>query len=455
MIDLNHPRNPVIGPRAGFFLGVFVLFVLLAALGWGLAGQAAAQTFTTIHSFTGGDGATPMQRLILSNQTLYGKTEMGGITDNGTVFAVGIDGSGFRDLHTFNLSDGGWPRGGLILSSNTLYGTTSVGGNWAWGTVFKLSTDGTSFTNLYNFDGTNGAVPVGPLAFSGDTIYGTTWAEDTDGLGWGKVYAISREGINFTNLYSFTDFERGSAIGVILSSNTLYGTRTGDIGGSTGGSIFRLNVDGSGFSTVYQFGGYNDLLDTVILSGDTLYGVVSGTVFKVNTDGTSFASLYATSASGVMLSGDVLYGTSTYGGPLGNGFVFKLKTDGTGFTTLHSFTALQTNSFGAIYNSDGANPYSGLILSDNTLYGTCESGGNGGHGTIFSISLSPQLTISPAGASLVLSWPTNFTGFTLQSTTNLVSPVWTNNLPAPVVVNAQFAVTHVISGTQQFFRLSQ
>jgi hypothetical protein len=66
-----------------------------------------------------------------------------------------------------------------------------------------------------------------------------------------------------------------------------------------------------------------------------------------------------------------------------------------------------------------------------------------------------SLTITPFGTSIVLTWPTNYTGSTLQSTTNLASPVWTSNSPQPVVVNGQYAVTNPISGTQQFFRLSQ
>jgi hypothetical protein len=35
------------------------------------------------------------------------------------------------------------------------------------------------------------------------------------------------------------------------------------------------------------------------------------------------------------------------------------------------------------------------------------------------------------------------------------SPVWTTNLPAPVVVNGQNTLTDPISGTLRFFRLSQ
>ena len=110
-------------------------------------------------------------------------------------------------------------------------------------------------------------------------------------------------------------------------------------------------------------------------------------------------------------------------------------------------------------NSDGANSQAGLILSGNTLYGTAFQGGSR-YGTVFSISFTPQLTITPSAASLILTWPTNYagfdyTGFTLQSTTNLGSPVWTTNSPAPVVVNGLNTVTNSVSGTQQFFRLSQ
>jgi hypothetical protein len=74
---------------------------------------------------------------------------------------------------------------------------------------------------------------------------------------------------------------------------------------------------------------------------------------------------------------------------------------------------------------------------------------------VFSLSLGstvsapPQLTIIPSGASVILTWPTSATGFTLQSATNLNLPVvWST-------VSGQFAVTNPISGAQKFYRLSQ
>jgi len=147
---------------------------------------------------------------------------------------------------------------------------------------------------------------------------------------------------------------------------------------------------------------------------------------------------------------DILYGTANGGGSSGNGTVFKLNTDGTAFTTLHSFSG----------SNDGAIPEAGLILWDQTLFGTAAYGGSARWGTVLSLSFLPQLTINPLRKNLILTWPTNYagfdySGFTLQSTTNLSFPVWTHQSPSPCFVNGQYTVTNPISGTQQFYRLSQ
>jgi len=67
-----------------------------------------------------------------------------------------------------------------------------------------------------------------------------------------------------------------------------------------------------------------------------------------------------------------------------------------------------------------------------------------------------QLTITASGAHLVLTWPTNAVGFTLQSTTKLDSTAaWSTNSPAPIVIAGQNTVTNPITGAQQFYRLVQ
>ena len=95
------------------------------------------------------------------------------------------------------------------------------------------------------------------------------------------------------------------------------------------------------------------------------------------------------------------------------------------------------------------------MLSGNALFGTAVTGGGSGDGTVFSLYISPQLRIVSSQAGVILTWPTNVTGFTLQSTTNLVSnPLWTTVSPGPVVLNGQNTITNSISGAQQFYRLA-
>jgi uncharacterized repeat protein (TIGR03803 family) len=426
---------------------LFLLPALLAVLNLLPAGCVTAQTFTTVHSFTAAynpnftnsDGAFPYAGLIAdsSGNTLYGAAANAGISGNGTVFAVNTDGSGFTNLHSFTAvpspyltnSDGAVPLARLILSGNTLYGTAYVGGSSDAGTVFKLNTDGTAFTNLHSFSNySDGVNPRGELILTNATLYGTAAG---GGLGEGTVFAVSTDGMGFTNLHNFTYSDGASPVGqLVLSGNTLCGTA--NVGGSSGnGTVFAVNRDASGFTNLHSF---------------TATHTNSSGVFT-NSDG-------ANPVGGLILSGNMLYGTAAQGGSQGAGTVFALNTDGTGFTTLHSFTPAPSG-----INSDGANPRAGLILSGYTLYGTAQSGGSFNDGTVFSLSFRPQLTITSSGTNVILSWPTNvagfdYTGYTLQSATNLVSPaLWTTNSPAPVVIAGQNTVTNPITGAQKFYRL--
>ena len=472
----------------------FLLISVMLALGLMLTGRVTAQTFTTLHSFTASstnsygaytnsDGGYPAYNLIMSGSTLYG-TAGRGRSGSGTVFALNTDGTGFTNLHYFTASsansygaytnsDGGYPRGNVIISGNTLYGTTYEGGSGGSGTVFALYTDGTGFTNLYNFTAldpvsytnSDGASANGVI-LSGNTLYGTAFQGGSGGFG--TVFKLKTDGTGFTVLHSYICAPFPSCRtsdgakpwgGLVVSGSTLYGTTY--VGGSDGdGSVFAVSTDSTGFTNLYSFttsGGYPR--GGLILSGNTLYGT-AGIVFAINTDGTGFTNLQVGAGPGLTLSGKTLYGTTETGGNAGSGTVFAINTDGTGFTNLYNFTAARTNSFGIYTNSDGFSPEAGLILWGNTLYGTASSGGNSGEGTIFSLSFRPQLSITRAGTSVVLSWPTNYagfdyTGYVLQSTTNLVLPAWTTNLPSPAVVNGQNTVTNHITGRQQFFRLSQ
>ncbi len=226
--------------------------------------------------------------------------------------------------------------------------------------------------------------------------------------------AVNTRAVVFTNLYDFNISYNGDEgpfpnSGLLLSGNTLYGTTPQ--GGSYGyGTVFAVNIDGTGFTNLYSFDETNGdyPFGTLVMSGNTLYGTTSGfgggggTVFSINTDGTGFTNLYIFYSvdgqtpnglepiAGLTLSGNTLYGTSSGVGPFAGSFgaVFSINTDGTGFTNLYSFSEpIGDGGLDTIgTNSDGAQPIGVLTLSGNTLYGTTAFGGTNGYGTVFAVN---------------------------------------------------------------------
>jgi uncharacterized repeat protein (TIGR03803 family) len=441
--------------------------ILLFSLSSMLTIQVHAQDFSTLYSFTGGtDGAAPTG-LILSGDTLYGTAAYGGTSSNGTIYAIKIDGTGFKTLHSFaNVSeDGAQPQAPLVQSGTALFGTATAGGNHGYGTIFKVNTDGTGFTVLHHFAGVSngeGAYPYAGLSISSNALYGTTFDSP---YGDGTVFTINGDGSGFLILHHF-DGNDGALpqASLLVSGNTLFGTAL---------SLFKVNTDGGGFQILHGFS-LNDgigLHAGLLLSGNRLFGTAatggsapanSGTVFAVNTDGTDFAVLHnftsmitnfdgAGPEAELILSGNKLFGSSRFGG-WGYGAIFKVNTDGTGYETIYNFSQGFVDS-----PQGGAQPAQNMVLSGNTFYSTTLSGGISGNGTVFSLSvpITPlQPAISTHGEKIILAWPTNIIGLKLQVTTNLLAPVWTT-VSSAAIVNGQNTITNSIPSRQQFYRLSQ
>ena len=181
-----------------------------------------------------------------------------------------------------------------------------------------------------------------------------------------------------------------------VAGSTLYGmTRSG---GSYGkGVVFRMNADGSGFTTLHSFAGGNNDGDepygSLFLAGSTLYGMTYqggsgglGVVFKLNTDGAGYKLLHSfTGQNGdgsqpkgsLALAGSTLYGMTSLGGQNDMGTVFKLNTDGSGYATLHSFAGGK---------DDGSYPFGEVTLVDSALYGMTFKGGADDKGIVFKLS---------------------------------------------------------------------
>ncbi len=204
--------------------------------------------FEVLHAFTcASDGCTSLAGLTAgSDGKFYGTTRGGGAAGGGTVFRVNPDGTAFEVLHAFICeSDGCFPSAGLTAGSDgKFYGTTSCGGGRGGGTVFRLNPDGTAFEVLHTFTcGSDGCVPAAGLTAGSDgKFYGTT--DGGGAAGGGTVFRLNPDGTAFEVLHAFT-CESGDGCGpdaglTAGSDGKFYGTTR--FGGGGGGTVFRLAI---------------------------------------------------------------------------------------------------------------------------------------------------------------------------------------------------------------------
>ena len=221
---------------------------------------------TVLHSFAGGkDGATPVGLLVLDTSlNIYGMTEYGGTptcgpSGCGTIFKVTQTGQE-AVAHRFSGPDGSYPMAGLLVSGNVGYGTTSAGGTFGNGTVFKITSTG-KFTSLYSFGAMpDGRGPAGPVIrdTAGNT-YGTTYYGGT--AGEGTVFKIDTTG-HESVLYSFTGgADGGNPMGTLAidPGGNLFGTTYAGGQGIQGGNGVIFEVDTTGHeSVIHAFAGAPD-----------------------------------------------------------------------------------------------------------------------------------------------------------------------------------------------------
>src|SRR3984893_16154077 len=214
-------------PRRGR-LGALVGAALVAVAGFSSTAAAQELTLTTLHSFTGDDGAAPAAGLIADPAgNLYGTTINGGASGQGTVFQLDPSGN-LTVLYSFAGSDGSHPRAGLIADpAGNLYGTTINGGANDAGAVFQLTPSG-NLTVLHSFTGgSDGALPfAGLIADAAGNLYGTT--NGGGGGGQGTVFQLTPFG-RPQRAPQLHRWQRGISLGRAdaHTAGNLYGTTEG------------------------------------------------------------------------------------------------------------------------------------------------------------------------------------------------------------------------------------
>ena len=383
-----------------------------------------AQTYTILHSFTGGtDGANPYAGVTIDHGgNLYGTTSAGGSSNCtggcGTVYKLSRGGSGWTlsPLLTFTGSaDGAQPLGRVVFGPDgALFGATSGGGIFAPygnGNVFRLTPQGSPCktvscpwveTVLYTFQGSpDGADPgYGDLTFDrAGNLYGTTITGGTgtclDALPCGTVFRLVHSNGMWTEGV-IHDFGQGPGSwpysGVTLdASGNAYGTTSEpDFSGHSGGAVYELSFSqGQWRATVLKtnlggpMGGV--LFDQAgnIFASNPYGGSGGGSVFELVPSGGQYTyqNVYGfTCPQGcsqppgptdtlIMDSAGTLYGTTYSAGIYGCGAVFKLtySSGSWHYTSLHDFGC----------GTDGGYPWGQVSMdASGNLYGTATVGGD-------------------------------------------------------------------------------
>ncbi len=376
----------------------FYLAVCAAVACFGSAAHAAPpKGLHVLYSFSAiPDGALPAGGPTYLRGTLYGVTNNGGTSDSGTVYAVDAKHGTESIIYSFaNAPDGAAPSGDLIVHGDALIGTTSFGGAFGGGTAFRVDPTTGVETIIHSFgSGSDAATPDAGVIYNKGFFYGTSTSGGTSGSG--TVFAINAKTGVEKVLYSFAGGSDGATpfAGLVFLNGALYGTTY--FGGPTNdGTVFKVDAKTGTETVLHAFTGggfHGNPSATLIYANGLLYGTTShdpgkgcrgntcGTVFSTDPTSGATTTLYrfknitdGQDPEGrlVALSG-LLYGTTETGGQSGLGTLFQLGPQPGIETKLHDFHGVPHGQ-----------KHISLTVHHGQIYGTTVNNGNGGFGTVF------------------------------------------------------------------------
>lgn len=375
--------------------------------GFGFAGNIGTNTHAFLYS--GG--------VMTDLGTLGGYHSFGRAINDQRVVA-GYAETASRDLHAFRWANGSMqdlgvlPGGGVsswafdINNSGQIVGSAEV--TDFSGNTHAVRWDNGVITDLGTLPGDGGS-EAWAIANNGD-IYGASW----------EIFAFGAHG-NFKAFHYHN--------GVMTNVGDLYPVY---------GRFSRINGRGDIATSINQVDG-------------AIHGVVR--INKKVYDFGLFGTLFGR-ANSLNEVGDAVGHASTPVIPLESGGTRAvLYRNG----TIYDLNALLLNKLTPVLRTATAINDKGVILANNlaqseesTLTGTV----NSPNATNVFLLYPLQVDSSLSGNNLVLSWPTNMAGFTVQSKTNLAVPgQWKDASSAPVLINDRYYFTNRLSEFQRYFRI--
>src|ERR1017187_3755248 len=338
-----------------------------------------------------------------------------------------------------------WTAGsGTVGLGHLPGGTYSIpGGVSADGSVIVGASGSASFEEAFRWTAGSGMVGLGHLPGTTDSSVAGVSADGSVVVGTSYSASSSQAfrwtaGFGMVGLGHLPGSTNNSVAGVSADGSVVVGTSSS----GSGSQAFRWTA-GTGMGGLgYRPGGTNSSAAAVSADGSVVVGTSSSGVQAFRwTAGSGMVGLGGGSAPAVSGDGSIV---------VGPGFRW---TAGSGMQSL--WAVLVTNGL----DSSGPAPdmsASGISADGNTIVGTSSE-----YGFVATlprlIGVSPVLSInswSSAAHHLVLSWSTNYTGCTLQSSTGLGSTNLTD-CASPTASGASFIVPNSMPAGAQFFRLKR
>lgn len=363
-------------------------------------------------------GDTPNPTLVPSaDGWLWGSTTKGTLYgNNGTVFRVHPNTGAFQTIYqvsaggtnavsnlvrdpatglmwgtagasTFKIDEltGAYSTGGTAPAGAT--GEVSDGAGFLWGvtqtgngTVYKKEIATSNVTTVVTFSGTSGSLPgtapIGPLVLESGHLWGVTTTGGTGtSPGLGTVFKIKVSDSTYSTVLRFGSLT-GANAGIRNPANGLASDGKGYLwgiasagGGSSAWWIYKISSADGSFTKVSEFGPgtnnsiYTALTNTAALAGRVPYKGLSGNA----TD-------------------PYLWGTTSEGGTKGWGTLFRYNPSTNHYQVMVNFSGTSPGFLGGRANGRL------LVDDDGVVWGTTEMGGaNGtGYGTVFKYNPSAQ-----------------------------------------------------------------
>ncbi len=340
---------------------------------------------------------------------------------------------------------GGGGASGCTLNYCTLSGNSAeAGGGASGGTLNNCVLIGNSASG-YTYDGMRYGGNGGGAA--GSALNNCTLAGNSASYYGGGAYYGTLDNCTLTG--NSADLGGGAAFSGLNSCTLTGNSATNSGGGAYGGTLnnciayYNTAPTGANYDGQYT-------LDYCCTTPLPTYGMGNVTNVPLFVDTNGWANLRLQSNSPCINAGNNSYAvgsTDLDGNPRIKGgtvdigaYEFQAPSSIISYAWLQQFgLPINSSTDAADPDGDGVNNYHEWLAGTNPTN---------------ALSSPAQLTITRSGTNIMLTWPTNALGFTLQSTTNLLSPAaWVTNSPAPVVIGGQNTVTNPITGPQQFYRL--